>query len=131
MPEDNSTIDDVALIDAPRSRSWRCSDCNVSVSFAADRAPIQPDGWVKKSNKWLCLRCQRERVMDRAASGTGADGWASRREALMEFELLRTPDESDVVIAKRANCSTGHVRKARQSLITAGKLPKSKKSKAA
>ncbi len=54
--------------------------------------------------------------MDRAASGQGADAWASRREALMEFELLRTPDESDVVIAKRANCSTGHVRKARQGL---------------
>ena len=68
--------------------------------------PTQPDGWVKKSNKWVCLRCQRERVMDMAASGAGADGWASRREALMEFELLRTPDESDVVIAKRANCST-------------------------
>ena len=30
---------------------------------------MQPDGWVKKSNKWICLRCQRERVMDRAASG--------------------------------------------------------------
>src|SRR5262245_4779898 len=129
MPED--TTQDVALIDAPRSRSWRCSDCKVSVSFAADHAPDQPDGWVKKSNKWLCLRCQRERVMDRAASGTGADGWASRREALMEFELLRTPEESDVVIAKRANCSTGHVRKARQSLKAAGKLPRRKTAKAA
>jgi hypothetical protein len=124
MPEAIATDQDVALIDAPRSRSWRCSDCNVSVSFAADRAPDQPDGWVKKSKKWVCLRCQRERVMDLAASGQGADGWASRREALMEFELLRTPDESDVVIAKRANCSTGHVRKARKSLVAAGKLKK-------
>ena len=122
MPE--ATTQDIAPIEAPRSRSWRCSDCKVSVSFAADRAPAQPDGWVKKSNKWVCLRCQRERVMDMAASGAGADGWASRREALMEFELLRTPDESDVVIAKRANCSTGHVRKARQGLKASGKLPK-------
>jgi hypothetical protein len=129
MPE--ATTNDSALIDSPRSRSWRCSDCKVSVSFAADRAPDQPDGWVKKSNKWVCLRCQRERVMDMAASGQGADGWASRREALMEFELLRTPNESDVVIAKRANCSTGHVRKARQNLKNAGKLPKSNRSKAA
>ena len=123
MPE-ATTSPEIAPIDAPRSRSWRCSDCKVSVSFAAGRAPVQPDGWVKKSNKWVCLRCQRERVMDRAASGRGADGWASRREALMEFELLRTPDESDVVIAKRANCSTGHVRKARQGLKASGKLPK-------
>ncbi len=129
MPE--ATTQDSALIDAPRSRSWRCSDCKVSVSFAAGTAPDQPDGWVKKSNKWVCLRCQRERVMDRAASGQGADGWASRREALMEFELLRTPDESDVVIAKRANCSTGHVRKARQGLKAAGKLPKKSPKKAA
>ena len=122
MPE--ATTQDSALIDAPRSRSWRCSDCKVSVSFAADRAPVQPEGWVKKSKRWVCLRCQRERVMDLAASGQGADGWASRREALMEFELLRTPDESDVVIAKRANCSTGHVRKARKSLVDAGTLKK-------
>lgn len=120
MPEENTL--DTALVDSPRSRSWRCSDCKVSVSFAVDRAPGQPDGWVKKSGKWVCLRCQRERVMDLAASGAGADGWASRREALMEFELLRTPDESDVVIDKRANCSTGHVRKARQGLLDSGKL---------
>jgi hypothetical protein len=124
MPEATATAHDVAPLEAPRSRSWRCSDCNVSVSFAAERAPEQPEGWVKKSKKWVCLRCQRERVMDMAASGQGADGWASRREALMEFELLRTPDESDVVIAKRANCSTGHVRKARKSLVDAGKLKK-------
>jgi hypothetical protein len=69
--------------------------------------------------------------MDMAASGRGADGWASRREALMEFELLRTPDESDVVIAKRANCSTGHVRKAREGLKASGKLPKRGAKKAA
>ena len=79
MPE--ATTQDIAPIEAPRSRSWRCSDCKVSVSFAADRAPVQPDGWVKKSNKWVCLRCQRERVMDwppRAAAPTAGPRAARR-----------------------------------------------------
>jgi hypothetical protein len=121
MPAATKEMDQDAL-KAPRSRAWRCSSCGVSVSYAADRAPKQPEGWAKRSGKWLCLRCRREQVMDKAASKNGAQGWASRREALMEFELLRTPEESDVVIAKRANCSTAHVRKARAGLHESGKL---------
>ena len=34
------------------------------------------------------------------------------------------PDEPDGVIAKRANCSTGHVRKVREELVRGGKLRK-------
>ena len=59
-----------------------------------------------------------------ATIGAGSDGWASRRQALLEFELRRSPDEPDGVIAKRANCSTGHVRKVREDLERAGKLRK-------
>ena len=52
----------------------------------------------------------------RRPSARSGDGWASRRQALLEFELRRSPEEPDGVIAKRANCSTGHVRKVREEL---------------
>ena len=87
---------------APRSRSWRCSSCNVSVSFAAGHAPVQPDGWVE-SNRWVGLRCHRELVMCPRRLGPVADGWASRREALMEFELLRAPGCSWTVVMAEAH----------------------------
>lgn len=106
-----------------RSRSWRCSGCDMSVSFEAGKAPKQPDGWSKRGGKWLCLRCRREEVMDKA--GSGPEGWASRRQALIEFELLRDREATEMEIAKRASCSTAVVRKVRASLKAKGKLPKS------
>ena len=123
MPE-ATTSPEIAPIDAPRSRSWRCSDCNVSVSFAAGprSRPARRLGQEEQQVGLPALSARARHGPRRLRRG--ADGWASRREALMEFELLRTPEESDVVIAKRANCSTGHVRKARQGLKASGKLPK-------
>src|SRR4029450_245854 len=59
-------------------------------------------------------------AVDDDTVGAGEDGWASRRQALLEFELRRSPEEPDGVIAKRANCSTGHVRKIRDELEHAG-----------
>ena len=91
---------------------------------AGNSAPSRPEGWTKRGGKWLCLHCRREKAIEQATVGTGADGWASRRQALLEFELRRSPDEPDGVIAKRANCSTGHVRKIREELLRAGKLRK-------
>jgi hypothetical protein len=99
----------------------------VTVRYAAGAkfAPRRPEGWTKRGGKWLCLHCRREKAIEQATVGTGgADGWASRRQALLEFELRRSPDEPDGVIAKRANCSTGHVKKIREELLRTGKLRK-------
>ena len=82
--------------------------------------------WTKAGGDWLCLHCQREKAVEKATIGAKGDGWASRRQALLEFELRRSPEEPDGVIAKRANCSTGHVRKVREELEAGGKLPKAK-----
>lgn len=113
---------------APRSRSrrWTCAGCEVTVRYAAGSkaTPRRPEGWAKRGGRWLCLHCRREKAVEKATIGAGEDGWASRRQALLEFELRRSPDEPDGVIAKRANCSTGHVRKVRAELLEAGKLPK-------
>lgn len=109
---------------ATRSRSWTCVGCEVTVRYAPGASsPRRPEGWSKRGGRWLCLHCRREQAIERATANSGGDGWASRRQALVEFELRRSPDEPDGVIAKRANCSTGHVRKVRASLLEAGKLP--------
>ena len=105
-------------------RRWTCKGCEVTVRYGADaNAPARPEGWAKRSGRWLCLHCRRELAVEKATKA-GEDGWASRRQALVEFELRRSPNEPDGVIAKRANCSTGHVRKLRMQLHEAGKLSK-------
>ena len=92
-----------------------------------DDAPEQPGGWAKtkgKRSKWLCLNCRREEVMDKAAAKDGADTWAPRRQALIEFELKRDPEATEVEVAKRAQCSSATVRKVRKNLREQGKLAK-------
>jgi hypothetical protein len=109
-----------------RPRSWTCAGCEVTVRYApgAKALPRRPQGWTKRAGRWLCLHCRREGAVEQAAKRSTGDGWASRRQALLEFELRRSPDEPDGVIAKRANCSTGHVKKIRDELLAAGKLRK-------
>jgi hypothetical protein len=109
---------------APRTRRWTCAGCKVTVRYAAGSKalPRRPEGWAKRGSSWLCLHCRREEAVEKATIGAGEDGWASRRQALLEFELKRSPEEPDGVIAKRANCSTGHVRKIREELLRTGKL---------
>jgi hypothetical protein len=111
---------------APRTRRWTCAGCEVTVRYAAGSksTPRRPEGWTKAGGQWLCLHCQREKAVEKATIGANGDGWASRRQALLEFELRRSPEEPDGVIAKRANCSTGHVRKVREELERDGKLRK-------
>lgn len=103
-------------------QNWTCQECRVTVSYADGATPPKrPDGWAKKAGKWLCLHCRREEVMD--AAGSGVEGYASRRQALIEFELLRDREATEMDIAKRASCSTAVVRKVRHTLREAGKLP--------
>jgi hypothetical protein len=102
--------------------SWTCTNCEVAVSYPADNAPEHPGGWAKSSGQWLCLRCRREAVMDEAAAKNGAEGWAPRRQALIEFELQRDPEATEVEVAKRAQCSSATVRKIRRALRESGQL---------
>src|SRR3954471_17648395 len=113
---------------ASGARRWTCAGCEVTVRYAAGSSsvPRRPEGWTKRGGQWLCLHCQREKAVEKATIGRNGDGWASRRQALLEFELRPSPEEPDGVIAKRANCSTGHVRKVREELEARGKLPKAK-----
>lgn len=102
--------------------AWTCDGCEVNVSYPKENAPEQPAGWAKSGKQWLCLRCRREEVMDQAAAKNGAEGWAPRRQALIEFELRRDPEATEVEVAKRAQCSSATVRKVRKTLRDAGEL---------
>src|SRR3954463_2426271 len=115
---------------APQTRRWTCSGCEVTVRYAAGSksTPRRPEGWTKRGGQWLCLHCQREKAVEKATIGANGDGWASRRPALLEVELRRRPGEPGGVIPKRPNCSRGHVRKVREELERAGKLPKAAKA---
>jgi hypothetical protein len=102
-------------------QNWTCQECRVHVRYEdGAKAPKRPDGWSKSAGKWLCLRCRRERVMDEA--GSGVEGYASRRKALIEFELMRDREATEMDIAKVASCSTAVVRKVRHTLRESGKL---------
>jgi hypothetical protein len=107
------------------SRRWTCNTCGVTASFAGDQdASAQPEGWASQGGVWVCLRCRREEAMDAAASAGDSDAKSARRRALVEFELLRDPEAADIVVARRARCSSAAVAPVRAELREKGKLPK-------
>jgi hypothetical protein len=107
------------------SDRWTCSVCGVTVSYPGNHsAPSRPEGWGRQGSAWLCLRCRREAAMDAAAATAGdSDSKSVRRRALVEFELLRDPEAPDIVVARRARCSSAMVAPVRAALREEGKLP--------
>ena len=104
--------------------SWTCSRCQVTVTFRRDGSKRScPTGWALREGEWRCLGCRRAEVADSASGGSQAGQAARRRRALTEFELLRDPDASDQLIAKRVHSPTAAVRAVREALLSGGTLP--------
>jgi hypothetical protein len=103
-------------------KSWTCSDCGVRVSFAPGAVSASPQNWIEDASGWHCLGCRRQAAM--AATAGDGDGSISqqRRQALVEFEILRDPEARDFEIAKRAKCATSRVRPIRKALVQSGRL---------
>ena len=59
-------------------------------------------------------------VADQKLGGTLS---AQRRRALLEFELIRNPDQPDIIIARSASCPTVRVAPVRAELLAAGRIP--------
>ena len=106
------------------STAWTCSRCRVTVTFPpGNPEPARPIGWAQHETGWLCLGCRRDEVAQAALIGNEAGRSARRRWALTEFELIRDPDASDQLIAKRVRCTTASVRPVRAALREAGEHP--------
>lgn len=104
-------------------KTWTCSRCGVTASFApGSDDSIEPSGWAQTGADWRCLSCRRVEAVEASGPTNAKDAPARRRRALTEFELLRDPDASDRVIAKRANCPTTTVVSVRAALRVAGRL---------
>ncbi len=109
---------------------WTCAGCSVSVS-RIDGAPAPlPDSWASSAEGDFCLTCRRQRAaeaaLDAAPSDCDRDTRAKlRRAGLIEFEVRRTPDLTDGMIAKACRATAPAVSAARRRLQQRGGLPAS------
>ncbi|MEX2108227.1 MAG: hypothetical protein WD827_04995 [Solirubrobacterales bacterium] len=86
-----------------------------------DSKPVPfPDTWASSADGQFCLVCRRERAAKAALESAPDCSLAARaqlrRAALIEFEVRRTPDHSDGMIAKACHSSVSAVAKARTRL---------------
>jgi hypothetical protein len=106
---------------APRlARKWTCDRCGVTVSHVDGEPMPLPDAWASSAAGRFCLICRRERAAE-AALGSAPDSPVGararlRRTALIEFEVSRTPDQSDGTIARACRTSVTVVAQARRRL---------------
>jgi len=87
-----------------------------------DEQRIQlPDNWEHCSEGDFCLSCRRGRAVEAAQAAMPSDSNAdarakARRAGLIEFELKRTPDRTDSIIARACHTSASAVAGARRRL---------------
>lgn len=103
------------------AKKWTCEGCGVSAG-SIDGTPVpMPSSWVKSAEGTFCLVCRRDRAaeaaLDAVPSGSPiAERAKMRRAALIEFEVSRTPDQTDGIIARACRTSVSAVTRARRRL---------------
>jgi hypothetical protein len=114
---------------------WACDGCGVSAG-RMDREPVPlPNAWEESAEGCFCLVCRRRRAaeaaLDAAPSDSPAEARAKlRRTALIEFEVNRTPEETDGTIARACRTSAAAVTRARRRLQLPDPPPPSPKARA-
>ncbi|HST68920.1 MAG TPA: hypothetical protein VLI94_04600 [Solirubrobacterales bacterium] len=109
----------------PTKVKWTCGDCGVAASRSnAEETPL-PEGWEECADGTFCLGCRRQRVGEAALDAAPAaadrnDRVRLRRNAVIEFELLRSPEHTNGSIAKTCRSSIRVVAAARQRLDAGG-----------
>jgi hypothetical protein len=102
------------------AKKWTCDGCGVSAGRIDGEPVALPDTWVASADGRFCLVCRRDRAAEAAlesAPGSPVDARAKlRRAALIEFEVSRTPDHPDGVIARACRTSVTAVTRARRRL---------------
>jgi hypothetical protein len=103
------------------AKKWTCDRCGVTASRIDGEATQPPSSWARSAEGQFCLVCRREqaadKALDSAPSGSPvAERAKLRRAALIEFEVSRTPDHADGVIARACRTSVSAVTRARRNL---------------
>lgn len=117
------------------AKSWTCDGCGVTAG-RIDREPVPlPDAWIDSAEGCFCLVCRRQRAADAALDAAPSDSPVDtraklRRAALIEFEVSRTPDETDGTIARACRTSAAAVTRARRRLQLPDPPPPSPESRA-
>jgi hypothetical protein len=103
------------------AKKWTCDGCGVSAGRIDGEPVALPDSWVASTEGHFCLVCRRDRAaeaaLESAPTGSPVEARAKlRRAALIEFEVSRTPDHPDGVIARACRTSVTAVTRARRRL---------------
>ena len=102
------------------ARSWTCDGCGVTASRIDRESVPLPTTWIETEEGCFCLVCRRQRAAEEAlvaAPNSPLNARAKlRRTALIEFEVSRTPEQTDGTIARACRTSTAVVTQARRRL---------------
>jgi hypothetical protein len=102
--------------------SWTCDRCAVTIRWMAGQERQEPPaGWSVEDGGTHCLSCRRALAAEAACGVAEAalsrqDRAKLRSQALIEFEVKRSPDRPNGEIAKALSCSVPAVAKARERL---------------
>lgn len=109
----------------PTKLKWTCAGCGVATSRSDAAATPLPEAWEDCVDGTFCLGCRRQRVGEAALDAAPEtadrnDRVRLRRTAVIEFELLRSPEKTNGSIAKACRSSVPVVAAARRQLDTSG-----------
>ncbi len=117
------------------AKKWTCEGCGVSAGRIDGESVPMPSTWVSSAEGIFCLICRRERAAEAALDAAPSDSPVGeraklRRAALIEFEVSRTPDHTDGIIARACRTSVSAVTRARRRLELPDPPPTSEESRA-
>jgi hypothetical protein len=120
---------------AAMAKKWVCEGCGVSAGRMNGESVPMPDTWASSAEGVFCLVCRRERAAEAALDAAPSDSPIAeraklRRAALIEFEVSRTPDHPDGIIARACRTSVSAVTRARRRLELPDPPPASEESRA-
>lgn len=107
---------------------WVCARCDVSVG-RLDGGPTKlPATWTRSGDSAYCLGCSRalagEEAMEAAPDSISReDRVRLRRDAVIEFEIVRAPESPNRAIAHSCRTSATAVLAVRRSLESAADAP--------
>ncbi|HEU4944824.1 MAG TPA: hypothetical protein VFT10_06640 [Solirubrobacterales bacterium] len=117
------------------AKKWTCECCGVCASRIDGNPVPLPDTWVSSAEGLFCLVCRRQRAAEAALDSAPSDSPVAaraklRRAALIEFEVSRTPEHADGIIARACRTSVSAVSRARRRLELPDPPPTTQASRA-